>query len=79
MATNRVKTVQAADILGLRPGTLEVWRSKGRGPRYLKIGKNVFYNIPDLDEFANANTVETIDTCPTGKRRPPYANGKMKS
>ena len=58
----RVDTHRAAEILGLQPGTLEIWRSKGRGPRYKRIGKKIFYDTKDLEDFANLNTVETIDT-----------------
>ena len=65
MEKTRVETSIAAEILGLRPGTLEVWRSRGRGPRYAKIGRRVFYNIPDLENFANSHIVETVDTMAT--------------
>jgi hypothetical protein len=58
----RVNTPEAARILGLRRGTLEVWRSKRRGPRFKKIGRKVFYDLNDLEAFANANTVETTDS-----------------
>lgn len=62
MAKQRVNTIVAAEILGLKPGTLEVWRSLGRGPRYKKIGRKVFYDILDLELFANAHVIETIDS-----------------
>ena len=62
MQNQRVDTPNAAKILGLRPGTLEVWRSIGKGPRYKKIGRRVFYAVGDLETFANAHTVETIDS-----------------
>ena len=62
MHNHRVDTSKAAKILGLRPGTLEVWRSIGRGPRFKKIGRKVFYDVIDLEIFANAHTVETIDS-----------------
>ena len=58
----RVNTPNAAKILGLKPGTLEVWRSIGRGPRFKKIGRKVFYDVIDLEKFANAFTVETNDS-----------------
>ena len=59
----RLDTNAAADYLGgLSPGTLEVWRSLGKGPRYVKIGRRVFYEIRDLDSFAAARVVETRDT-----------------
>lgn len=58
----RVDTKEAALILGLSAGTLEVWRCLGRGPRYKKIGRRVFYDVADLEAFANAETVETVDS-----------------
>ena len=62
MVKIRLNTKDAARMLGLKAGTLEVWRSLGKGPRYKKIGRLVFYDIADLEEFANAHTVETRDT-----------------
>lgn len=58
----RLNTREAAQYLGIRPGTMEVWRSLGRGPRFCKIGARVVYNITDLDEYAQSCVVETIDT-----------------
>lgn len=43
-------------------GTLEVWRSQGRGPRYRKIFSRVVYMPADLDRFASGHLVETIDS-----------------
>lgn len=31
-------TKEAATLLGLKYGTLEIWRSKGQGPEFLKLG-----------------------------------------
>jgi len=62
MSNQRVDTLKAAGFLGLKKGTLEVWRSLGKGPRYKKIGRKVFYDVFDLETFANAHTVETIDS-----------------
>lgn len=31
--------------------TLQWWRSSGRGPKYLKIGKRVVYARADLDAY----------------------------
>jgi len=44
------------------PGTMEVWRSYGKGPRYRKIARWVVYTKDDLDQFANGQVVETIDS-----------------
>ena len=52
MKPNLVSTQEAAEYLGgFKPNTLEGWRVRGEGPRYLKIGKLVRYSVDDLDEF----------------------------
>ena len=48
--------------LSFRPGTLEVWRSLGKGPRYKKVARKVFYEKTALDEFAVGHTIETVDS-----------------
>ena len=45
----------AADYLGLKPKTLANWRSRGCGPRYLKLGARVVYPQSELDAFNAAN------------------------
>ena len=44
-----LSTKEAAEKLGLSPGTLEVWRCHGKGGRYIKIGRRVGYDLKDLD------------------------------
>lgn len=46
------------------PGTLEVWRCQGRGPRWRKIGRWARYVPTDLDIFIGGQVVETSDTYP---------------
>ena len=58
-------TVQAAEILGLKPNTLEIWRTYKRGPSYKKIGRRVLYDPADLEAFSHACTVETDNSIPT--------------
>ena len=31
---------EAAAMLGLKPTTLEIWRTRGKGPEFLKFGSN---------------------------------------
>lgn len=47
-------TEQAAQLLGLKPSTLEIWRCRGDGPAYLKIGRAVRYHREDLETFLRA-------------------------
>lgn len=65
----RLNTHEAASRLGLRPGTLEIWRSLGKGPRYLKIGRRVFYEQEDIEAFAKAHMVETEDSATMARGR----------
>ncbi len=45
----------------VRPKTLEAWRCMGKGPKYLKISRRVFYRPEFLDEFVRGVEVRTID------------------
>ena len=44
---------QAAAYLGISPRTLEDWRLTGFGPRFVKLGRRVFYRLQDLAEFVH--------------------------
>jgi predicted DNA-binding transcriptional regulator AlpA len=48
-------SVQTAAILGVTPGTLKVWRHKGRGPSFIKLGNSpqsaVAYDEADVRAF----------------------------
>ncbi|MBS0272307.1 MAG: DNA-binding protein [Proteobacteria bacterium] len=35
----------------ITPITLSHWRWSGRGPRFLKIGRHVFYRVQDIEAF----------------------------
>lgn len=48
---------QVAAILGVKPHTLAVWRCKGIGPKFIRIGRRIRYPEPGLDEFLAAHTV----------------------
>jgi predicted DNA-binding transcriptional regulator AlpA len=44
---------QAADRLGFKPRTLQEWRFKGGGPRYVKVSaRAVRYRPADLEAWA---------------------------
>ena len=42
---------QTSDLLGVAPLTLKAWRVSGKGPRYFKIGRWIFYRQDDLDAW----------------------------
>lgn len=65
----KLSTKEAADHLGLKGNTLEIWRCKHKGPRYYKIGSRVLYDIDDLEEFFNARAVDTLESQTVAARR----------
>ena len=47
---------EATEYLGLKPGTLEAWASRGSvNLPYIKLGRAVRYRKSDLDRFIEAN------------------------
>jgi excisionase family DNA binding protein len=49
---------QVAEQLGLSVATLRAWRHRGRGPRFLRLGRAVRYLPADLEEFVRASAVD---------------------
>lgn len=43
-------------------GTMEVWRSQGRGPEFVRVSNRIFYTKQALDRFSNGQAVQTIDS-----------------
>ena len=61
-APELLDTEPAANYLGLKGHTLEVWRVTGRyGLPYVRVGRRVKYKRSDLDRFLAARTVGAID------------------
>lgn len=55
---------QAAAILGVSPWTLRKWRSKGQGPRFVRLGgklSSVRYRRQDLSAFSDQSVVDPQD------------------
>ena len=49
--SKRMKTADAATYLGLSGRTLEAKRVTGGGPKFLKLGRAVRYDVDDLDAW----------------------------
>jgi len=57
-ATPLLTTVQAAQILGIKPQTLAYWRCVGRYDLpYIKVGKNCRYRLSDIEAFIESRRV----------------------
>lgn len=55
VATYLLTTQQAAQYLSLEPQTLEVWRGRGKGPTFVKIGALVRYERRELEAYVERN------------------------
>jgi predicted DNA-binding transcriptional regulator AlpA len=55
-------TAQAAALCGMREGALVDWRSRRRGPRYIKVGASVRYRRSDVLAWLEANTVTPAES-----------------
>ena len=49
---------ELAERWKLSPRTLEQWRWRGIGPRYLKLGGRVVYRLEDIETFETAQLHE---------------------
>ena len=50
---------KVAEQLGLSVATLRAWQHRGKGPRYLRLGRSVRYLPSDVDNFVRASAVDT--------------------
>lgn len=51
----------AADFLTVGEATLRSWRVKRQGPRYLRLGGLVRYDVADLELWLDAQAVDAED------------------
>jgi hypothetical protein len=52
-----INDVEAAKVMGLAAQTLRNWRHMRKGPKYLKMGRAVRYDLVDIVEFMKNNTI----------------------
>jgi predicted DNA-binding transcriptional regulator AlpA len=50
----------AAALIGVKSATLASWRSLGKGPSYIKVGRSAFYKAADIEHWLNAQAVVPI-------------------
>ena len=56
--TKLLSDPEATELLGLKAGTLAVWRAERRYPLpFVKIGRAVRFRVEDLDAFIASRTV----------------------
>lgn len=60
--TDRLTNDQAAEYLGVKPSTLEVWRCTRRyAIPYVKVGRKVYYERPSLDAWLDSRRVQPLE------------------
>jgi excisionase family DNA binding protein len=52
--------VDAARFLRISSRTLQAWRVKHYGPRFVRVGRAVRYRRQDLEDWVSEQTVRTI-------------------
>ena len=52
-------TTQAAELLQVKPQTLEQWRWRGCGPRFVKVGRSCRYRRGDLENYLSGATYQS--------------------
>lgn len=58
MTPDHLTPAETAKHLGLKsPGTLANWRMKGKGPRWVKHGRNVLYAVEAVAAYKRENFV----------------------
>ena len=56
MAIKLCTNDETAERLGIKPGTLRIWRMQGKGPRFKKIGGLVRYDEAEVEAWIAAQT-----------------------
>ena len=51
MTIRHLSARELATRWGLKPRTLERWRSIGHGPRFLRLGGKVAYRLEDIEAY----------------------------
>lgn len=60
-----LNNTETADLLGLKPNTLEIWRTQGKGPKFRKIGRAIRYVEADVIAWLDAQTCTSTSQYPT--------------
>lgn len=68
---NHLTTKQLAERWGMNPVSLSNWRIKGTGPRFIKIGKLVFYPLDEVEAAEKNLRTSTCDPGHTARKSRP--------
>jgi len=54
MTTKHLNVYELSERWKLAPKTLDRWRQRGTGPRFLKIGGHIIYRLSDVEAYEDA-------------------------
>jgi Helix-turn-helix domain len=60
VTATRLPTPQAASYLSLPVSTLRYYRHIGKGPASYVLGRQVYYDVTDLDDWVAAQKAATV-------------------
>jgi predicted DNA-binding transcriptional regulator AlpA len=73
-----VTPAELASALGVSEVTLQVWRQKGNGPRFTKLGKNIFYSMREIQHWTETNVLDRVrENMPTEAPLTRYNTGEI--
>lgn len=49
---------ETSRVLHISQRTLQKWRSEGRGPRWLRVGRRIWYRPADIEEWLDEQVVD---------------------
>jgi len=64
----RLTVTEAAAYIPMPKRTLEKLRTAGGGPRFIKLGKRVLYDVVDLDAWMEAHKQASTSDLPSLRR-----------
>jgi excisionase family DNA binding protein len=65
----RLTVRETASYTRLTKSTLDQWRTAGKGPRFIKAGRKVLYDVADLDRWLEAHKQQSTADIPQMRRR----------
>lgn len=69
MNDNLLTPEQLASRWNVPPKRLAHWRWSGRGPKFLKLGKQIMYRLEDIHEFEQETLFNNTSQYEKGGRR----------
>lgn len=53
---------ELSERIGTKESTLAQWRYLGRGPKFVRLGRKIFYRQQDIDAYIDANVRQSTSS-----------------